>query len=189
MNTLFVSRLHAWNLLFSFILGCAWASSALSQSYIGFDNIYVDAPIYDVDGKTLLAGPAFAAQLYVALPGKSLEPLGSPSSFSTERPGFFGAQTFLVPGMGAGDYILAQVAAWRVSDGSTFEAANRPGGHVGASSVFSVGPLTGGLQPPTVLEGLQSFSLQVVVPEPSVFALGLLGGLALVLGRRRGRFR
>ena len=30
--------------------------------------------------------------------------------------------------------------------------------------------------------GLQSFSLQVVVPEPSVFALGLLGGALLALG-------
>jgi hypothetical protein len=55
---------------------------------------------------------------------------------------------------------------------------------IGYSTLFTVPyALTSGIGTPPNLEGLQSFSL--VVPEPSVIALGVLGAGCLLLLRRR----
>jgi hypothetical protein len=56
---------------------------------------------------------------------------------------------------------------------------------IGYSTLFTVPyALTSGINTPPNLEGLQSFSL-VLVPEPSVIALGVLGAGCLLLLRRR----
>ncbi len=184
------------------LVGWLSASSASAQGLVEFANLSeggglfeVDAPIYDVDGETPLAGPEFLAQLCAAAPGASLQPLGFPTPFSTGHPGYFFGPGVVVPGVGwwPESSAVIQVVAWRASDGATFAAANHLGGHVGESSVFSLGPLGNPGPPgsplPPPLHGLQSFSLHVVVPEPSVFALGLLGGGVLVLGPRWRRSR
>ena len=168
---------------------------AVSQGVLIFANYYpypgaVDAPIYDVDGVTPLAGPGFLAQLYAAAPGQSLQPVDIPRPFGIgTSAGYFNGNQVTIPGVSAGGTATVQVAAWRASDGPTFAAANHQGAHVGESLVFTVGPLTANLPPPAPfvigLAGLRSFSLHVVAPEPSVFALGLLGGALLALGRRR----
>ncbi len=164
--------------------------SLCGQGTVDFCNF---VPISDVDGVTPLAGPAFLAQLYAGAPGQSLRPVGVPRPFLTGTDaGYFDCQVVVVPGVLPGGTAVVQVVAWRASDGLTFEAANHPGGHAGQSNVFLVGPLSFLYGPPPPppdpgLDGLQSFSLQVVVPEPSVFALGLLGGAFLALGRRRHR--
>ncbi len=169
-----------------------YASGALAQGLIEFSNWGPgsDAPVYDVDGRTPLAGPAFSAQLYAAAPGSSLQPVGVPVPFQSSNPGYFMGDVVAVLGVPQGGTAVVQVVAWRASDGLTFEAADHPGGHVGESSVITVRGLGGLLPPPSsadpaTLFGLQSFSLHVVVPEPSVFAIGLLGGSLLALGRRR----
>jgi len=55
----------------------------------------------------------------------------------------------------------------------------------GASPVFTAFALQVAPVTPPNLQGLQSFSLYQVIPEPSVVALGVLGIGALVLFRRR----
>ncbi len=175
------------------VLAVIWSSCSIcfSQGLVDFHNYDprgVDSPIYDVDGTTPLAGPAFLAGLYAATPGNSLQPVGVPVGFFVGDPGYFGGAYFAVPGVEWGDMAVVQVVAWRASDGPTFAAANHPGGHVGQSSIFIIGPLGNPGPPgnplPAALIGLQSFALYVVVPEPSALALGLLGGSALFLYRR-----
>ena len=177
-------------------LGFVLTSSVSGQGTLRFASFGDGwtAPIYDVDGKTPLTGSGFLAQLLAATPGSSLRPIGLPVPFSDTNPGYFGPVGVIVPVVPAYGTATVQVVVWRASDGPTFAAANRPGAPVGESSVFNVGPLSWlGPPPPTFpapnLIGLQSFSLHVIVPEPSVFALGLLGGAGLVLDRRRGRGR
>ncbi len=176
----------------------AGAFSSWSQGNLVFANSadgLVDAPIYDVDGTTPLVEPGFLAELYATAPGGALQPVtDSVTPFSTgDAAGYFLPLGLAIPGVPAGYTATVQVVAWRASDGPTFAAANHPGAHIGESAIFDVGPLTSMGPPPdplpAFLVGLQSFSLQVVVPEPSVCALGLLGGAVLVLGRRRDRFR
>ena len=172
---------------------------ALSQGLLWFGNYNtgpgaVDAPIYDVDSMTPLIGPGFVAQLYAAAPGETLQPVGISRPFGIgSGAGYFVGIDEPIPGVPAGGTATVQVVAWRLSDGPTFAVANHPGAHVGESLIFTVGPLSDQRPPPAPyiigLAGLQSFSLHVVVPEPAVFALGLLGGAVLALGRRRGRFR
>ena len=176
------------------VAGPAAVSTLCSQGWVEFANFPggVDAPIYDVDGVTPLAGPGFLAQLYAASPGGTLQPVVSPVPFlSGTYAGYFHSTDLQVPGIPPFAPAVVQVVAWRASDGSNFEAANHPGGHIGQSLLLNLVlgdvQLPSGL--PTPLYGLQSFSLHVVVPEPSVFALLLLGGGTLALGQRWHRYR
>jgi hypothetical protein len=173
------------------VLGVLPATAAWSQGQIYFANISsgVDAPIYDIDGTTRLAGPGFLAGLYIAPVGQSLAPLADPVPFLTTSPGYFRGPILTVPGVPVGSTAAVQVVAWRASDGPSYAEANHPGGHVGSSGLLNV-TLVGGAQPPSSLIGLQSFSLHEVVPEPSVLALGLLAGCAAMFWsgpRRRAR--
>ena len=165
----------------------------LGQGWVEFENFgAVDAPIYDVDSRTLLAGPDFLAQLYAAAPGQSLQPVGVPAPFlSGEYAGYFQGNDYAIPGVPPFATAVVQVVAWRASDGATFKEANHLGGHVGESPHLTLvlGDVQLPSQLPAPLTGLQSFSLHVVVPEPSAFALGLLGGAVLALGRRWRRCR
>ncbi len=177
-------------------VGFVLTSSVSGQGTLRFANFGDGwtAPIYDVDGMTPLTGSGFLVQLYAATPGSSLQPIGLPVPFSDTSPGYFGPVGVSVPVVPAYGTATVQIVAWRASDGPTFPEANRPGAHIGESSVFNVGPLSWlGPPPPTFpppsLIGLQSFSLHVVVPEPSVVTLGLLGGSVLVLGPRWRRSR
>jgi hypothetical protein len=170
------------------VLAVLPATAALPQGLLDFANLEVgvNAPIYDIDGTTPLAGPGFLAGLYAAPVGQSLAPVGGPVPFLTTVPGYFRGGSWMVPGVPAGHTAVLQVVAWRASDGPTYALANHPGAHVGSSDLLEV-PLAGGAQPPSALIGLQSFSLHEVVPEPSVFALGLSAGCAATW--RRGPHR
>ncbi len=175
------------------LLSLAGSESCAGQGTLAlFDAPASGAAIYDIDGATPLAGPAFLAQVYAAPVGDSLQPLGSPIPFATIRPGYFVGPTVPVPGTTPGGSAMVQVVAWRASDGATFALADHVGGHVGSSEVFEVFGL-GNPNPPgnpvaAVMFGLHSFSLAVVVPEPSVLELTLAAATVLALGRGRRWF-
>ena len=179
------------------LLAATLLSLAGSESCTGQGTLnLVDAPasgaaIYDIDGATPLAGPAFLAQVYAAPVGDSLQPLGSPIPFATIRPGYFVGPTVPVPGTTPGGSAMVQLVAWRASDGATFALADHVGAHVGRSDIFEAFPL-GHIdfpyEPPAVMFGLHSFSLAVVVPEPSVLELTLAAATVLALGRGRRWF-
>jgi hypothetical protein len=172
----------------SLVGAIACDSSLNAQGVITFGNL-PPAAIYDVDGKTPLAGAGFLAELYAGPAAESLSPVGSSiTPFLQSLPGyFFDSTDVAIPGVPPGGTAVVQVVAWRASDGATFAIANHAGAHVGSSSAFQVGPLGSSTfgPPPPELSGMQSFSLYVV-PEPSVLVLGFMGiGSLILLGNGR----
>jgi hypothetical protein len=159
-----------------------------AQGTVNFDNIGVGAPIYDVGG-TVGAGVNSGAKagLYVqgAGAGFTLVP-GSVTTFlgSTDpQAQYLNGITVTVPTIAPGTAGTFEVRAW-VGNNATWEDALANGAKQGRSASFQV--TTGGAgSPPTLpadLTGLTTFSL---VPEPSTIAFGVIGGLALLLRRRK----
>lgn len=150
---------------------------------IHFSNYAPEAPVFDTDCQTLLAGSACRAQLYSGLSPDSLHPVGLGIGFSTRYPGYFNEGVVQVP-EGFVVQIFVQVRAWESAAGASYEAAVAAGGKHGVSNILPIRATTQ-TQPPAELIGLQSFCL---VPEPSPLALGLLGSAVLwCRGRRRPR--
>lgn len=154
---------------------------------------------FDSDGTTRLTGPAFLGQVYVGATAGSLSPIGSPVAFASAgsgAEGFIDSGTITVTDatLNAGSSAFYQLRAWNASAGATFEAASLvAGAHVGQSAATAItlgGTVPG--NPPQLLTATAnlhpSFTLSVVpavIPEPSVLALGLLGGAALMFRRRK----
>ena len=89
-----------------------------------------------------------------------------------------------IPGVAADSVATLEVRVWDNRTGATFDLAST----TGRSGVFQSQPL-GGSGPsgpvlPPDMTGWSSFSLSII-PEPSSFALGLLGALALLISRSR----
>lgn len=149
--------------------------------------------VFDVNGTTPLSGSAFLGQLYVGATALSLGKIGSnPEPFQTGTPGagFIAAGPIDVvdPILNAGSSAFYQLRAWQASGGSSYEAAILSGVPTGQSQVMQItlGGTTAGT-PPTLLVATANLhpSFALAVPEPSVWAMGLLGGAALLFRRRR----
>lgn len=142
---------------------------------VRFDNHAVaydiDAPVFDSDGATRLAGLGYLARLYAGLTAEQLAPVGA------ARP--FGALTLAgywldsptpivqVP-FEPGTPTLVQVRVWESAKGTTYEQAYAVGGKVGASEVLTITTGGGGIPPtlPAPLTGLRSWSVQAEAVPP-----------------------
>jgi hypothetical protein len=170
-------------LLLTSLLIWATAFSALGQGTVMMLNRVgssVDAPVYDTDGTTKLAGTGFRAQLYAGSTEASLKAVGDSVTFRTGLAvGYFDSgsdSTRTIPGVAAGGKAYAQVRAWDATKGSSYEAAQSAGAKTGSSDVFSV-TTGGGLVPPAQLVGLRTFKLQLsskptITKQPVSLALG-----------------
>jgi len=107
---------------------------------------------------------------------------------------FNGGSTYAIPGHPQSEVVNFAFAAWSISTGAlTYDAALASGlGYTGASTIASGYALGGGAGLPPLTFGtgpgqVQGFTLtpNVVVPEPSTIALGLLGAAALFFRRRK----
>ena len=124
------------------------------------------------------------------------------TTFRTAPPALFNgvvnqpSQPMLVPGFATdgtdgGKRATFQMRVWDTTGGidTWAKVLTSPGTFRGYSDVFTVPyPLGGTLSPantPPFLQGLTSFNVFTVVPEPSVIALGVLGAGCLFLLRRR----
>jgi len=123
----------------------------------------LDAPVFDTDGVTRLAGSGFVAQLYAGPSRDALEPVGKPAAFGTgDEAGYWQMEDELwriIPGLAGGDTAYVQVKVWEWAKGETFDAAKAAGGKVGESEILELATGGGGAPPaaPVVLTGLESF--------------------------------
>jgi len=170
------------------------AVGAFAQGQVNFSARVVglyDAPVFvnTVASGVRADGPAYMAQLYAGPSASALAAIGAPIPFRTgAAAGYWTAQTASIPTVAPGANASVQVRAWAAASGATYEAALASGGGFGQSEILSVVTGGAGVPPslPANLAGLASFAIGGgVIPEPSILALGALGGLALLLRRRK----
>lgn len=172
------------------------ASVAVAQDgAIIFRNLGggLNAPVLNTDGMTRLDGSGFSIQAYFAPAGttdpNTLMPFGVVQGFNTGAFAGYtaGAPVITVPGIGIGSMAAIQFRAWDNIGGTvtSFEAADGVAAR-GTSMIIDSPALGDPLNAASIpsLTGLTTFSLQVV-PEPSTVALGVIGGLALLMRRRK----
>ena len=132
-----------------------------------------------------LAGDAFLAQLYMGPDANSLAPQGRAVNFLTGGgAGYFrDTEVVVVDNVAPGAEGVAQVRTWG-SGAGTWEDALASNLYVASGNVFL--QATGGAgSPPGLPANMVNFTAFSLVPEPSPAALGVLGGIALALRRRR----
>jgi len=176
-------------------------SGAMAQGTVNFRNNQTDFPtgidrdIYAADMVTPLTGTNFQARLVFGSDPASLQPATytTPARFravttGNSLAGTWSGDTRTLPGYAPGSTVMLQVQVWDSTGGRTWDEvhnANGAAGAFGQSAVFSYTvPPAGTLNPqPYYLDNLRSFS--IIVPEPSVIGLGLIGVGALFMLRRR----
>lgn len=141
----------------------------------------LDAPVFDDDGVTPLAGDASLAQLYAGPAPEGLRPVGDAVPFRTGAASGYvdtgSGSSRSIPTVPAGAISYAQVRAWERAHGSSYEAAVASGGKAGTSAVLAVKTGNEGAPPSfTALPvRLETFRLEKSPPPPPV----VLAGLAL----------
>lgn len=167
----------------------ACSQGTIFDRYIVFGNrIYadprIDAPVFDTDCTTRLAGAAYLAQVYVGSSTDSLMPIGLVQPFGTgDRAGYVTPQYLRIPGAG-GLRVYTQLRAWEARGGASYEEAVMAGAKYGFSNLV---PMTAVTPPGAPLEpvGLQSFCLVPEPPSEVLLALGEVALLALAPRQRR----
>jgi hypothetical protein len=176
-------------------VGCLVGSlSAFGQGTILFANVGVgvNAPIFDENGTTRLAGTGFSVELLAGPAPLSLTPVpGAITSFLTgASAGYFnnGGVPVVLPGLAPGTQPWFQVRAWNNEGGTitSYAAATS----AGTSPIFQLQlPSVLGdpnAQPPIPAQSMRGLTaFQFGIPEPSTLALGALGVAALFLRLRR----
>jgi len=171
-------------------------ASAVLLTAIG---VYAQGTVLFVNGPTTLvtmggvgvpAGTTFSINLYYAqdsatAPADSaFAAIGNPVNFLA--PGRFNGGVRTTPATTqAGQAAWFHVRGWETAFGNSYEAAVAAGAtRIGQSDKFklTVASITG---TPTPLTSPGGFAGMVIVPEPSVIALSILGLTGLLVLRRR----
>ncbi len=154
---------------------------------VNFSNFVgsLNRPVFDVDGTTPLSGGTWTVEL---LAGTSANSLTSVATVLMGTSGHFqgGAVDVSGLGVGAGSSAFFEILVWQTSAGSFANSTIRA-----QSAVFSNGTGNTIDDPPATPKNLTGMPTGLTVanvapvPEPSVLALGALGGLALLIRRRK----
>ena len=151
------------------LAGLMWLAcvSMLAQGTVDIFNgpgSEVDAPVYDVDGLTRLAGAAYQAQLFAGPAADQLVAVGDPLPFRSKYgAGYWksGDTILVINSVPPGAKAFVQIRVWEAAAGTAYEAAMAAGGKRGTSLVLSIVTGGGGAPPslPPMLVGLESFRL------------------------------
>jgi hypothetical protein len=179
--------------LLTFVTG-ALITRAFGQGTINFQNINVQVPVYQSDGVTRLSGPQFLAELFAGPSATNLAAIATTSFLTTTNgAGYFDGGTVAVNTVAYGQFAWVQVDVWNTSSGALFNQAQASGlrNSWWQSSIFSVqtgDPFPTPI-PPGVLIGLGNgpVFLNGVVPEPSTFALCVVGTVVALFRFRRSK--
>lgn len=139
----------------------------------------IDAPVKDIDGKTLLEGPTFVAQLYAGPSKDSLAATGPISPFRQGRgAGYFVGSSMFIPSVRGGELAYVQIRVWEAPIGATYEEAVARGSKYGLSEILGLITGNAGAPPslPTDMVGLQPFGLtvetQTIIAPPGFSLIG-----------------
>lgn len=171
------------------VLGASLTAQAQGTVwFLNVDQVHgLDAPFYESDGVTKLAGPDFMAELLAGANPGNLASLGTTGFLAGGVAGYFNGGFRVVPDVPAGGTAWIQLRAWNVNSGPTFASAQASGlpNSWAASSIFSV--VAGTPSQPAVLTPLGTTPILLsTVPEPSVLALAGAAAVMGVLLRRKG---
>ena len=167
------------------ILTLAFTSLAThAQGTIFFNNRTSagDVPISLPDGSGIGSLGTVNAQLYLQpAGGGALVPLNPATTFRTTSPAamyFVNPVDVTVPGYAPGTSATVIMRVWQGADyaSATIRGESAP---LTISALGGVNPQTGAIVPTPDLSGLQW------VPEPSTYAFGLLGAVALLYRRKK----
>jgi len=171
------------------------AVGAFAQGSVQFSGrvtgVY-DAPVFvGALGGAKAEGAAYMVQLYAGNTASSLGPVGAALPFLTGAgAGYWRTTGTVIPAgsIDASGNSFLQVRAWATASGATYEIASASGTGFGLSNTLTIKP-TNAPDVPALLTGLTSFTISAAgtgpIPEPSVMAVAALGGLALLLRRRK----
>jgi len=166
---------------------CAITISASAQSVTFFTpNATFTNPIFDIDGTTKAEGPKTVAQVYWGTSSdfSAMMAIGSPVALRDgAAAGAVTSGAVPVTGASFNQSIFYSIVAWNTTSGMTYELATEKGNSTPVALTLGADAIA---TPPNV-NTFDSFQLQnvEVVPEPSTVALGIIGGLALLMRRRR----
>jgi len=175
-----------------------WASAVVShaQGTVTFANAGpgINAQVYiDTVGGSQFARAGYMAQLLL-VSGGSLSPIGPVANFIAGANGYFNGGVVTIPNVAGGANATFQIFAWDGASGQSAYAAALAawqggvihGGYSKPDAGVTIALGGGGSPqgPPAGLVGLQPWAV-TIVPEPSTIALGIIGGLALLLRRRK----
>lgn len=187
---------HSAIALFALTLVVSYTASG--QASFQLANRPVNAPVFDAQGEPL-SGPQYLAELWGGATADSLSPLLDINQGLRREmapfvsPGYFfsPAGSLSVLAVPPGGFAWLEVRVWDTRLGTTYEEVAALGiGGYGDSALFYAQGRDPFREPPELpgpLIGLQSFNLRPVIPEPSTWALLVLGGAALcwVVRRRK----
>ncbi|MCB1125825.1 MAG: PEP-CTERM sorting domain-containing protein, partial [Verrucomicrobiae bacterium] len=149
----------------------------------------INARVSDMDGN-FVSGADYVAQLAWGTASDALAPIGAPVAFYSDKDtkyGYVNGGVVSVADMAGAAGFIAMLT-WSPADGADYASAKAAGGQTGMSNVIPV-TLGGNGEPPALpadLVGMEAFALSgEAIPEPSTFALGLIGIGALMLRRRK----
>lgn len=150
-------------------------------------------PVRLLDGTLVpraAAGGTYFAELLSALDGADFATAsrqGVTTTFNSPTAGVFLGGGRTVPTTANGGFGQFMVRVWDTRGGATFDLARQSTGgfQYGDSGVFRVDTADPTTVPPATPVALGMPAFNLIVPEPSVIGLGLLGASALLLLRRR----
>ncbi|MCP5524155.1 MAG: PEP-CTERM sorting domain-containing protein [Verrucomicrobiales bacterium] len=152
----------------------------------------INARVYDADGNPV-SGAEYSAQLLWGLAADALAPIGVPVPFYSDKDyklGYVDGGVVRVAETGAHGFV--QMVAWATASGADYASALAAGGPTGRSNIIPIWVGWDDINPtlPGELVGLEGFQLNrgQIIPEPSTFALGLMG-LGVLRLCRQGRRR